>query len=179
MNMLSARLNLAGLLAVGCLLWGCSRVETPNPESLVFTGPADGCGSFLIYQSNEAGDLSIAVQGDRDQLGLSTEAASFSIGPSADIQLSLLSYEGNIEQYYCNDVIIIEQQPKIISEWIAQRGTARIRIVEENLGPSGQSQPLYSLSIELEDVELRNDQGTTLQLDQHQFPVTTVGWYPG
>lgn len=151
--------------------------QRPAGDPVAFTGLTKGCASFFVYQINEAGNRSLAISGDRQALQLSEEARSFPIATTEKLQLVMLSYEGDIDRYYCDDAL--GDEPQILDQWEGISGQAIIRIVEDNLGQPGPGQTLYTLSIELQDVRLRNAQGEEVLIDQHTFATTEVGWLPG
>lgn len=172
--------SLIGLLSILLHLAACSHnlQEYASPEAPIqFTGPTKGCASFMVYQINEAGDRSLAISGDRQALELSTQLQSFPIATTDNLQITLLAYEGDIDRYYCDDAL--GDEPQLLDRWDATSGQALIRIVEDNTGQAGPGQTLYTLSIELRDVRLRNAQGEVINIDHHVFDIVEVGWLPG
>ena len=177
-----------GAITVGIIsLILCTPATKPVPQSQIdisgeFTSTPSGCSNFNVYISNRLKSKWIAVDANRDSLGLSTEFKTFVIDKSlrnlaVHYDYYSINKDSTRQQYflYCNDVWDPgAQSPEV---WKAIDGF--IDIKRSEIQPSGIFN-LYSVTLKLRNIHFVDSLKTdTLFLKELEMDSVEVGWLPG
>lgn len=147
--------------------------------SLVYVGPASGCGDIFVYKSNRDRTETIRVGIDARALALSPEPTTFDVAAHPGvIAVAIDVYADNMERLgekpYCNDVGTTAVPRSV---WEAVSGAVT---VTASASPSAEScaGDAYGVTVLLEDVVFALGK-ETVRLASATFDDVQVGWCPG
>lgn len=141
-----------------------------------FQTTALGCGNFTVYRISTDTTRILVVEGSRDSLEIDSTDKTFDLGSETNLRVRLEEYDGAATTVYCDDVA--GDDPTNTNTWIAYKGTARIRIIEDNISvfPWGST---YTVQVVLENMEMEDDAGNIKEITNISFNDVLVGWLPG
>lgn len=153
-----------GLAAI--FQWQCHRQSEPCTE---FTGPAGGCGDFMVFRYSCDRLMAVQLTGDLEKLGIATSEKTFELGNTPELfaQINQFSRAGRDYEYYCNDVLSGITRTNV---WNAVSGTARIWISTPDV---------YRITVVLENAVFEDKNGDTITLEALTFDDVLVGWEAG
>lgn len=156
------------------LILGVLACTSDDPDITdQFTGNEGGCGSFFLYKFNDKGRRAIVVNGDRYELGLTTDWQDFS-EKEGHLTVSIFKFSngGRTENWFCDDVID-QGEATIKEELAADKFRVRIRIDEDSLVVDDIS-VMYKMSLEIEQATFEDEKIRNLL-----FENIFLGWLPG
>lgn len=159
---------------------GASTSGAPPPPAQIagsWSANAAGCSNFVVYASHTSGrrylvveakkeNLGIANVGDTVTIDLASKSASFSAAVYTD---TFAKAPG--EARYCSDVVTDTQEP--------QRSNALEGKVTFTISGQGREGDLYSVTVKLEGVVVRNAFGNPETIPDVTYASVGVGWLPG
>jgi hypothetical protein len=159
-------------------LYGCDKGQEKGIVNLQFPSESWGCASFIVYKINGANKTSIAVKGNRDKLDLSMTEQTFDLSKTDSDVLSveIVRYDKlTNDGYYYDDVAGDE----ITDRWTSTSGTVKVRIVRDYEDDLPDREKLYTITVRIENVILKNDKGDAVKADRLEFNDVQIGMMVG
>lgn len=150
-----------------------------NTNDLDFIGTGAGCGSFFVYKLNNDNTIGLTVRGNRDSLSLSTDKQTFDLTNQDNLFVNIHSLN-NGDNFYCDDVVEIDEE--ILNNYEGLSGLISIQITEDSIDFNGQINPFevfFKVNVELENIQLKDENGDELMIESEVFSEVFVGWLPG
>ena len=171
-----------GILILSIFLFNAcainENVENDQLETLTFTGQTVGCSDFIVAKllddDNENITLSIIGLG-REDLNLTATETMFNL-PVSNLTIQVSEWDQSAANYFCSDTIDPNNYPQRITIWSAVSGTAKVLVTNVIVGTVWTD---YKIAIVLEDVIIKNGNGTQKRITDLTIINLPVGWLPG
>ncbi len=151
-----------------------ASAQTNEITTLLFNGPAKGCGNFVVYRDTEDKTKVVEVQAGTKALNMKTTPQTYGIGSTPTLRVAIHDY-GNVQhslEGYCSDYSRgDEPEPQFI---YATAGKVTIHISRKKVeyGPF----PAYAVTVILENVTFPVTNGIAYHIEKAEIKDVVVGW---